>query len=187
MTLRTSLSGGARLALHIPELTLAHYFLIINYVKRAGNVKPRLSQLLSAGDMGMPSSMPQSQNGNDMAAASGLGGAAAGGAVSDQAAVAPRFQAGSRVLYDSDGVPVKGTVAKPNATGQSSQNMQVAQLSVGLANAHSGSISAAFAMQCSSALHSHPPVMSVISLLYNNNLAVWSVTRHAGHWLMWRV
>ncbi len=70
-----------------------------------------------AGDMGMPS-ISQSQNGNDMPAAPGRVDAAALSFPSEQQAqTAPRFRAGSRVLYDNDGVPVKGTVAKPNATG----------------------------------------------------------------------
>ena len=65
----------------------------------------------------MPS-VSQSQNGNDMPAAPGRGDAAAPSFPSDQQAqTAPRFRAGSRILYNRDGLPVKGTVAKPNATG----------------------------------------------------------------------
>ena len=67
----------------------------------------------------MSSVAPQSQNGFDMPAAQGPGGAAASPSSTDeQARAAPRFRAGSRILYDNDGVPVKGTVAKPNATGE---------------------------------------------------------------------
>ncbi|DBA72821.1 TPA: hypothetical protein ACH3X2_010206 [Trebouxia sp. C0005] len=76
-----------------------------------------------SGDMGMPSAS-QSQNGNDMLAAPGRGDAAAPSFPSDQQAqTAPRFRAGSRVLYDNNGLPVKGTVAKPNATGEGSDHM----------------------------------------------------------------
>lgn len=73
---------------------------------------------MSAGDVGMSSSAPQSQNGFDMPAAPGSGGTAASqGPTDEQTPTAPRFRAGSRILYNNDGVPVKGTVAKPNATG----------------------------------------------------------------------
>lgn len=77
----------------------------------------------ASGDMGMPS-VSQSQNGNDMPGAPGRAGAAAPSFPSEQQAqTAPRFRAGSRVLYDNDGLPVKGTVAKPNATGEGSDYM----------------------------------------------------------------
>ncbi|KAL0054499.1 hypothetical protein WJX82_009819 [Trebouxia sp. C0006] len=77
----------------------------------------------ASGDMGMPS-VSQSQNGNDMPAAPGRGDAAAPSFPSDQQAqTAPRFRAGSRILYNRDGLPVKGTVAKPNATGEGSDYM----------------------------------------------------------------
>lgn len=39
-------------------------------------------------------------------------------AINRPASANPRFRAGARVLFDSNGVPVKGTVAKPNATGK---------------------------------------------------------------------
>jgi len=75
--------------------------------------------------MGMPS-VAQSQNGNDMPAAPGRGDAAAPSFPPDQQAqTAPRFRAGSRVLYDNDGLPVKGTVAKPNATGDVKPHQRV--------------------------------------------------------------
>ncbi|DBB04697.1 TPA: hypothetical protein ACH3X1_012751 [Trebouxia sp. C0004] len=77
----------------------------------------------ASGDMGMPS-VSQSQNGNDMPAAPGRGDSAAPSFPSDeQAQTAPRFRAGSRVLYNNAGLSVKGTVAKPNATGQGSDYM----------------------------------------------------------------
>lgn len=80
----------------------------------------------------MPS-VSQSQNGNDMPGAPGRAGAAAPSFPSEQQAqTAPRFRAGSRVLYDNDGLPVKGTVAKPNATGdvQHHQPVTIAYLSL---------------------------------------------------------
>ena len=74
---------------------------------------------MSEGDMGPSSSASQSQNGMDMPAAPGSGGTAASqGPTDEQATTAPKFRAGSRILYNNDGVPVKGTVAKPNATGE---------------------------------------------------------------------
>ena len=73
----------------------------------------------------MPS-VSQSETGNDMPAAPGRGDAAAPSFPSDQQAqTAPRFRAGSRVLYDNDGLPVKGTVAKPNATGDVTHHQPV--------------------------------------------------------------
>lgn len=76
-----------------------------------------------AGDMDMPSgsTLPQPQDSSDMPGAPSFGGTASASVpMEDQAGVGPRFRAGSRVLYDSEGIPVKGTVAKSSGIGEPS-------------------------------------------------------------------
>ena len=62
--------------------------------------------------------MSHPQNEADMPPSASLSGASLPSAMSSLATVVSRFKAGARVFFDSDGVPVKGTVAKPNATGE---------------------------------------------------------------------
>ena len=68
--------------------------------------------------MAGPSSMLQPQNEADMPPSAPLGEASLPGAVEHPANAISRFKAGARVYFDSNGVPVKGTVAKPNAIGK---------------------------------------------------------------------
>ena len=70
------------------------------------------------GDMGGPSSMSQSQNEADMPPSASLSGASLPSAMDRSANATSRFKAGARVFFDSNGIPVKGTVAKPHATGK---------------------------------------------------------------------
>ena len=68
--------------------------------------------------MGGPSSMSQSQHQADMPPSASLSGASLPSAMDRSASATSRFKAGARVYFDSNGIPVKGTVAKPNATGE---------------------------------------------------------------------
>lgn len=79
--------------------------------------------------MGGPSSGPQPQNEVEMPPAAFSTGESLPGATDRPANTSPKFRAGARVFFDSNGVPVKGTVAKPNATGEhcmSSQHLRLA-------------------------------------------------------------
>lgn len=80
--------------------------------------------------MGGPSSMSQPQNEADMPPAASLGGAGLPIAMDRSASTATRFKAGARVFFDSNDIPVKGTVAKPNATGQYSHVPMTSQICI---------------------------------------------------------
>lgn len=79
-----------------------------------GHVEPLTCLCLLTGDMSGPSSMSQPPNEADMPPAASS--AAAG--LPSAARETSRFKAGARVFFDSNGVPVKGTVAKPHSTGE---------------------------------------------------------------------
>lgn len=79
-----------------------------------GDTDPSTSLCLLTGDMSGPSSASQSQNEADIPPAASS--AAAG--LPSVAGETSRFKAGARVFFDSNGVAVKGTVAKPNSTGE---------------------------------------------------------------------
>ncbi|KAL3144902.1 hypothetical protein ABBQ32_003413 [Trebouxia sp. C0010 RCD-2024] len=88
-----------------------------------GGDVPTASTITISGDMGGPSSASQPQNEADMPSGISLAGASLPGATDQPARSTPRFRAGARVFFDSSGVPVRGTVAKPNATGEGSEYM----------------------------------------------------------------
>ena len=67
--------------------------------------------------MGGPSSGVQPQSEADMPFGASSAGASLPGVPDKPASSTPRFRAGARVFFDNNGVPVRGTVAKPNATG----------------------------------------------------------------------
>lgn len=68
--------------------------------------------------MSGPTSMSQPRNEADMPPTASSAAAGLPSAADHPVGENSRFKAGARVFFDSNGVPVKGTVAKPNSTGE---------------------------------------------------------------------
>lgn len=114
-TLHNPLDGHVSLAVLVWHLMLDAILLTAIYSSSMiGHIEPLTCLCLLTGDMSGPSSMSQPPNEADMPPAASS--AAAG--LPSAAGETSRFKAGARVFFDSNGVPVKGTVAKPHSTGE---------------------------------------------------------------------
>ena len=71
-----------------------------------------------SGDMGAPSSTPYPQSGANMPPAASIDAANLPAVNNGSIGIVTRFSAGARVWFDNNGVPVRGTVAKPHAAGK---------------------------------------------------------------------